>query len=291
MAKCPTCGGYVGDKVVTFEGSQRSILKNMAGAVMAPVPPRPVVMREQPPAGLPNWESHVQVPRSQAITSGLFAAPIGGVLFYGAANLVSLSSSSLELTNSGAALIGLAGAVLFGFSVAWWKWEVKQNKYDGLLYRVEEWTGMDLNGDETIGEPEAQPSPVVQVETVDPSGRPRQIAEFEIDLPRFQTLARLIVEDEMSFSERTALEAGFSREEWVKLREEFIKHGWVTWKHPREPKQGLILRKQGVSVLEKVLSSPLLGDGIPQNSVGSTHARNGTHESGSNYERFEHIER
>lgn len=269
MGKCPTCGGYVKDnKTATFESSQR--LKNAAASVMAPViPPRPVIMREAPPAGLPNWESHVQVPRSQAITSGLFAAPIGGILFYGFANLISLSSTSFELTNSGLLVWGLSGAFLFGFSVAWWKWEVKQNKYDGLLYRVEEWTGMDLNGDEIIGEPEAQPSSVVQVETVDPGGRPRQIAEFEIDLPRFQVLARLIVEDEKSFSERTALEAGFSREEWVKLREEFIKHGWVTWKHPREPKQGLLLRKQGSSVLKKVLTSPLLGEGVPQNGVGS----------------------
>jgi hypothetical protein len=206
------------------------------------------------------------------------------VIFYGLANVVSAGLPDFELTNSGLFVWGLSGALLFGFSVAWWKWEVKQNKYDGLLYQAETWTGVDLNGDEVIGEP--QPKPVVQVETVDPNGVPRQIAEFEIDMDRLQTLARLIIEDGKSFSERTALEAGLSREEWVKLREEFIKHGWVTWKHPREPKQGLALRRQGESVIKKFLPPTLLPATVSQNGVGGTHAAAHTHGTGNLSQRY-----
>lgn len=255
--------------------------------VAAPAFPQPGIANEQP-AGLPGWDSHVKIPLRQAMISGLLDAPAGLAIGLGVGLTIALTvdlASKDTLAPIAYILITGGGAAIGGTisfcRIAKKEWPKRLSKYDALLW-AEDVTGFDLDGDGEVGEPAASR---VEVE-IQEKGIPREIETLEIDLPRLQALARLIILDKEAFSQRTAAKAGISRdEEWIPLRDKLITRRWAAWKIQGAPTQGVVLKPKGEAIF-KALLSPALGDGS-RNNVSSTHPPAPAHQ---NYERFEHIE-
>lgn len=288
--RCPNCGMIHAieeePKTGTFENRvKRPTFKT--GALAGSFPQQPDITEQ--PTGLPNWDSHVKIPLRQAVIFGLFDAPLGvGIGLVGGASLAMLFNVGSEdsLTLWGYALfIGAGGAIggLIAISQGAKKhWPERLAAYDALLW-IEEFTGFDLNGDGEIGEPGASR---VEVE-IQEKGIPREIDTLDISPDKLQKLAYLILIDKEGFSERTAAKAGISRdEEWKPFRDKLITRRWAKWNHPTETRQGVSLTPKGVAILGAVLR----GDEGQINVLG-THPRTPTQGNGTNYERFEYIER
>lgn len=283
--RCPNCGlshdvDEPKPKLNTFENRVRRHFRTDAAAVS--MPQQGVV--SQTPAGLPNRETHVAVPFDQAKITGFFAGPVGGVVVYIAVSVID-AAPTLEITPWGKVAAVVCGTIATGFSVAGLMWLKRLSVYDGLLW-IEEITGLDLNGDEQIGEP-----PVNKVEVeITKNGIPRQIEEFETDLERFRALAQLVLIYGKSFSEETASEAGYTRKEWVKIRDKFIGRKYAVWSNTKHHKQGVSLARLGVAILQKFLPPTLPVAGMPQNSPAGTNVGEPTNAlSGNLYEKYEHI--
>lgn len=288
--RCPHCGilyTIEEPKTVTFESSQR--LRNVAGMAIPTAPPMGASpgfsARRETPAYLPSTEAHISIPFRQSMIFGLFKAPVGGAVAGGLAYLLDTASKSLELTNWGYIAVTGAGMLIVGFWVASQKWESRLGFYDSLLWKTEEASQIDIDGDGHIGQPEAPHRVEVEIQE---KGIPREIDTVEIDLPRLRALARLVIVDKEGFSGRTAAKAGISREEeWVPFRDKLIGRRWAAWRVPGSPKKGIVLLPKGEAILKAILPPTLPDDGVYQN-VGPTP----THpHPPSNYERFEHIER
>lgn len=286
--RCPNCGvtHTVEEKkkrTVDFESKLKS-----AALAMAPIH-QPAVTREAP-AGLPSMDTHVRIPLRQAMISGLLDAPIGFVIGAGSglllAVIIDITPVNIAFTGYGLAAIsgggGLVGGLIAFCRTAKKEWPERLGIYDNLLWRIEDLTGWDLDGDNEIGEPG---SPRVDIEFQE-KGIPRETETLDIDLPRLTVLAGLIVLDGKSFSERTAGEAGISREEWLPLRDKLIDRRWAKWNHPTETKQGVSLQPKGKAILRSIL-----GGDEGQKSLLGTHPRTPTNGNGNNYERLEYIER
>jgi hypothetical protein len=286
--RCPSCGvlhAVEKPKTNIFENRVRRGFRTDA---LSPTFPQGGIATEQP-AGLPSMDTHVKIPFRQTVIYGLFDAPTGAAIGLGAGLSVALlvdAASGDSLTFAAYALI-TAGGGLIGGTVSFCRaakaeWPKRLSAYDALLW-MEEVTGLDLDGDGEVGEPGANR---VEVE-IQEKGVPREIDTLDISANKLQRLAYLILIDKESFSERTAAKAGISREEeWVPFRDKLITRRWAKWKHPTEPKQGAALTPKGLAILRAVLAG---GEG--QINVPGTHPRSPTHGNGSNYERFEHIER
>jgi hypothetical protein len=286
--RCPHCGRSINQKTHTFENRVKRPFKV---DTLAPTYPQMSggLVKEQP-AGLPSMDTHVKIPFRQTMIYGLFDAPVGvaiglgaglsAALLVDAASLDSLTLSAYALVIGGGGLLG--GTVSF-CRAAKREWPNRLNVYDALLW-IEEVTGLDLDGDGEIGEPEqARTIPVEFTE----KGVPREIDTLEIDMIKAVTLARLLIIEGKSFSERTAADAGLARaEEWVPLREKLISRRWAKWNHPTNPKGGVSLTPKGVALFQAILNQ----DG-GLSLMGSTHPAAPTHANGNNYERYEPIER
>lgn len=243
---CPNCGIYhtIPD---TFENRIRRPFK---ADVMAPALPSPST--NYAPAGQPNRETHVAVPFDQAKITGFFAAPLGGVVAYGIVMVID-ATPSIEITSWGKVAVTLCGVIVTGFSVAGWMWFRRLGVYDGLLWTVEETTGLDLDGDGEVGE---LVSEVVRIELTDHNGIPRLIADFNTDRERFTELARLVLEGK-GFSEETAKKAGYTRKEWEAIRNKFMELNAATWKNRKHHNQGIDITGRGADIFKGLLPPAL----------------------------------
>ncbi len=279
--RCPNCGMVHNtiDKTATFES--RVKLPNVAAIIESPAG---YSARRETPTYLPSTEAHISIPFRQSMIFGLFKAPVGGAAAYTLAYIADTASKSLELTGWGYIAVTGAGMLIVGFWVASQKWESRLGFYDSLLWKVEEASQMDLDGDGEIGEPQALHRVEVEIQE---KGIPREIDTIELDEVRLTKFARLIILEGKSFSGRTAFEAGISREEeWVPFRDKLIGRRWAAWKIPGSPKKGVELTPKGTAILKALLPSTL-GSGISKNgeSIPPTHTQR------TNYERYEPIER
>lgn len=271
MAKtrCPHCGALYTleePKTYTFESSRKLPNMAMAPPMQAPAsPPSGLVSaRRETPAYLPSRETHLDLPLAQAYAFGRFVAPIGfvigcGIGFVAAVltDVVMAGVRDANLTGWGyvgvIALFGLGGGVIAFFWEAKMKFPERLGLYDGLLWRTEEATGRDIDGDGHVGEPPAE-APTVKVEIVQQNGVPRKLEDLPVDLLRLKKLAYLYVVDKKGFSEATAKEAGIGRDDFTNLREVLIKQKWAKWKHPTEPRQGVEVSREGMNIFRTILS-------------------------------------
>lgn len=298
MGKCPTCGGYVKDSsVVTFES--RAKMPNVAGMAIpqAPTGPPPgFSARRETPTYLPSRETHLDLPLAQAYAFARFVAPIGlvigsigGLVAGVVVDLVMAGVRDTNLTGWGyvgiIGLCGVGGAIIAFFWEAKGKFPERLELYDGLLWKAEEVTGRDIDGDGQIGEPEVKRGSKVTIEFTE-KGIPREIDDLEVDPNKLLALAYLIIKDKEAFSERTAAKAGMSRdEEWKPFRNKLISRRWAKWKHPSEPKQGVELTPKGAALFRAILD-----EGKGQNSATVPTHPQPTNGSSSNYERYVPIE-
>jgi hypothetical protein len=275
MAKkvlCPNCGVYheLPDepKSSTFESRTRRGFKIDA---MAPTMQQSGIVNEQP-TGLPGWDSHVKIPLRQAVIFGLFDAPVGvGIGLVGGVGLAMLfnAASRDNLAPWGYVVFIGAGGAIGGLIAlcqeAKKRWPERLEIYDALLW-VEEVTGIDLDGDGEIGEPEPE---ILRIELQDQQGRPRIIAELDTDRERFAELARLAVTLNLGFSEEVARQAGYNRKEWVKVRDKFIELEAARWKNAKNHKEGCYLIGNGFKLFGKVLPTPLPAGDALKNTLGT----------------------
>lgn len=298
MGKCKHCGQEIRENY-TFENSQK--LRNVATAI-SPSPPAGspgFSARRETPAYLPSRETHLDLPLSQAYAFGRFMAPIGfvigavgGSVFAIGLDLLMAGMRDTSLTTWGyvgiIGLCGLGGGVIAFFWEAKEKFPERLERYDALLYKIEEATGKDIDGDGYIGQPEAPHRVEVELRR---NGKPWKFESLEVDPDKLISLARLVANGQ-SFAERTASDCGISRKKFNGLRDKFVSRGLATWKGEPGSTEGLELTDDGVDTIAEIATTPLPRSYRQGENYGdSTHARSRTHVDGSNYERFEHIER
>lgn len=250
--KCPHCGKSIN---LIAEGQKR---RNVGGAVFASSQKllSAAAAATHPPAGvpshLPNRESHIFVPLTQAVITGLFIGSIGGVTMF-AIGLAGDLSFDYALSYS-----CYTGVVCF-LVVAAWQWSRRLNAYDSLLWKAEQATGWDINQDGEIGRPEPQ---MVRVELKEENAARWQFADLAIEPTKLKELARAFLVGK-SFSERVAVDCGLTQEQFRELRDKFIDRQWAQWNHPTRRQQGVSLTHRGRAVLQTIAHSagPVVGNG------------------------------
>jgi len=143
-----------------------------------------------------------------------------------------------------------------GLVVALWRYFGLMSVARSLLEVVETITQADINDDGQVGPPQRQ---VVSVEVKNESGQRWQFADLPGSPQAVQGLAVAVLAGE-SFSERSAVSAGLTQEDFRSLRDLFLDRGWCEWNHPTRKQQGLKLLRSGRSVLRAIAYSPLPQD-------------------------------
>ncbi len=283
--RCPNCGMVhsIENKSHTFES--RAKLPNVAAAIDHPAAPGYSARRETP-AYLPSTEAHISIPFRQSMIFGLFKAPVGGVAAYSLAYIADTASKSLELTTWGYLAVTGAGMLIVGFWVASQKWESRLGFYDSLLWKVEEASQMDIDGDGEIGEPAAPHRVEVELRR---NGKPWKFESLEIEPDKLIKLARAMANGQ-SFAERTAADCGISRKKFNGLRDKFVSRGLANWKGEPGSTEGVELTDDGLDTIAEIATTPLpRSQRQGENTGGILHAPKPTQDNDSNYERFDHI--
>lgn len=193
------------------------------------------------PARPASLESDVKVPLAQA-------AITGGVAIIGIGMLALAFHWPIVIAPA------VGGGV---FILAW---VVLLIDHRSLLKTIETIINRDLDGDKRVG-PVAMPP--VRVEYHEHEEQRDRTVFSDLPVPRragpagLITFARAVALQGDTFSERTAGDHGYTREEWQELRDEFIEQAWAAWNHPNEPRQGVTLLRAGQMVLRKVAASPM----------------------------------
>jgi len=146
-----------------------------------------------------------------------------------------------------------------GMAVLGLTWTLFLNDHRSLLRVVEHVVNKDLDGDGYKGPP--PPTPTVRVEYRERDDQHDRTVFSDLPTPR-RGYAGLVyfakdVTKGSSFSERVAIDHGYTRDGWQDLRDEFIAQGWATWNHPDEPRQGVTLLRAGNMVLRQVASGSI----------------------------------
>lgn len=277
MAKvrCPHCRRWhdTGPKqTITFQSVVKQPYKNAASAAI----PLSTGYKETP-VNMPTLPSHIYVPLADMLVSAALLSPAGILLGVGGAWLVATSGDT-RLTTAGYVVSGLAGWGAMFWLSSIHQWFGHRGFYRGLLFTAEEYFQADIDGDGNIGEPEPPPK-VVEVE-LRRNGLPWKFESLEISRDKLIKLARAVASGQ-SFSNRTALDAGISREDFVKLRDKFVSRGLATWKGEPGSTQGVELTDDGLDTIAEIATTPLprAGRGSNENRGYSAHPLNPTHEN------------
>ena len=247
--KCPHCNNKIIVEIKRPKSRARSATFESAQAISTPVPIAPGQRStvSETPAHLPTRESHVVVPFQQALITGALWGPVGGIG-------VGLGTSYFFDLKTGWAIVsgvvGFAGMIWLVMIVQWGK---NTRAYNDLLWKVEEWTGLDINRDETVGNPEPQ-TVRIEMQEQSPQGQRWQFADLPVSRDKLRAMADNVVELGDSFSERTAKAVGMTQDEFRSLRDEFIVRGWAAWNHPTRKQQGVTLTRGGIFVLKQILA-------------------------------------
>lgn len=115
-----------------------------------------------------------------------------------------------------------------------------------------------IKNEKPPSEDDRRPPPPVRIEYHEGNDQRDRTVFSDLPVPNktkyagLITFARAVALQGDSFSERTANEHGYTRDEWKALRDEFIKQKWASWNHPTEERQGVMLLRAGQMVLRKV---------------------------------------
>jgi hypothetical protein len=216
-------------------------------------------------AGLPPFQSAYRstpvrppehtdwtVPLMQAIVTGLLVGLPAG---WGVAWLIRRAFDVEPVT------VVWMGLFFIGSIMLVWLWRL--GAYSDLLMKVEEVTGVDLSGDGQVGPPKP-PGVDVSVKHEAPGHERYEFDTLPVSSRRgyagLISYARAITQMGESFAERPANECGgYSRAEWIELRDKFLNHGWARWVNEQAPQQGVELTAYGMSILRRIA-----GEGMPR---------------------------
>ncbi len=172
------------------------------------------------------------------------------------------------------ALVGIPSGIIVvaAFEWPWWWLFAAPSGTTGLVWLIflfkggdtlwirERIVNKDLNKDGHVGKP-----PPLRIEYEDhEDGREREVwADFVVPYKtRYAgaiSFARGVVFQNESFSERTAADYGYTRDEWKTLRDTFIDNDWASWNHPTSEQQGVTLHGPGRVVLRRIAR-----EGVPR---------------------------
>lgn len=259
ITKCPHCqkridvsvtasGGYPKPTSgpLTLHSTSRTPFKNDAVAI-APVVPGYEV-RNESATFLPTREAHVYVPLLRSLITGCYWGVIGGSVI----TLLNMQGVWGRVGAWGSLGYGVLWGGLLFVGTSFFYWITITGKYDGLLSRVETYTGVDIDGDGEVGQPEPR---TIQVE-VD-SGKSKQWEELPGDEAALIEFAKSIISGRVTFSEDGASTSGFGVTNFRKLRDKFFKHHWAEWKDPKARNQGITLYRAGRTVLSRIAETPV----------------------------------
>lgn len=192
---------------------------------------------------LHTYQAAVGVPFSQALIS---AGIVGG----GIMALAWLFEAS-EPWKWGLVTACLTLAVIWFFNQRHWL----------NLTKLEEWTGIELDGNPGIGEP----PPVVRIDLTRKVGSTRQTQFLEIPCSpeQLKALAVGIVNRRQPFAGRVWSGKGktFSDGEFRELRSYLIKKDLITQASNKDERGGYVFTRDGIQMLRDYLPSPADDDG------------------------------
>lgn len=201
--KCPLCGSTVGG---VSAGWQRSNVQAFASGAISVAPG--VRYSRTEPARKASLESDVTVPLLQSLATGVFAGVVSGAI-----------SSIIDWNEP--AIVGLATAALSSGLV----WAALVRDHNASLWKIEEITGVDLDGDGIAGKPAPAPekksSPMMVFS-------PTEIQRQNTDRARFETFVQDCArETGQNYWEQTR---GIERGDYMTWRDTLVRLGWARWR-------------------------------------------------------------
>jgi len=131
-------------------------------------------------------------------------------------------------------------------------WLLSLARWHKWVYKLEELTGLNLNGDPYVG-----PPPTVRVEIREEEGRKGTIARLPATEAQLYELARALVKGAtFSIEDWTGQGRPFSKDEFMLLRTEMIDRNLVEWNNPRSHSRGMSLTKTGWAVMRYLAQTP-----------------------------------
>jgi hypothetical protein len=185
-----------------------------------------------------NFENAVLIPLVQSAVTGFLA---GGA--------VGATAWILDAEHP----LSLAGASwIVATYIAWLAYRA------GWQYRLERVLGIDLTGDDVIGEPVEEsaslpaPTPKVRVEISKDDGRGVEWLDLPVDYERLVMFSREMTKGAtFSYASLAGRDKLFSRPEFEILRDAFLKRGFARWINPHSRNQGVELTGKGRALIRQ----------------------------------------
>lgn len=193
------------------------------------------------PAREGNLHSDVLVPLAQASITGVLVASV-------------LSIATYLLITTSAVIVGYL-FVVASVSITAGLWIRLMSNRNRLLWKIERITGKDFDGDGYVGEPDTLR---IEVSTTNEHGfRSLEFLDVPGDARRFRQFACAVLNGKpVSQSGWTGNGGLYTRREFIALRDELLKRGWLVWRNPHAPAQGVTLTAKGRRALEEVCKAP-----------------------------------
>lgn len=201
-----------------------------------------MVLYKQEPAKRPsNMETDAWIPAVQAAIVAAAWAVVAGLMLGG----------GLALTGGpwwvGVPIAFVVLAVLFALQVTG---SIQERQR--LLWKLEERTQQDGNGDGTVGQPARFQ---VELWRRNEQGQVQgmQLVDFGVEEERARALAKGVLAGRaLSEAEWTGNGRPFSRRELRGIRSELLERGLLEWRNVRAPAQGVQLTAAGRAVFERL---------------------------------------
>lgn len=138
----------------------------------------------------------------------------------------------------------------------WLLWEWRRI----VIYRLEEMTRRDLDGDYQVG----PPAQTIRIELTENNGQTGRFIELPGGAENLAEMARgVLAGASLSESSWTGKGKPFSRGVFAEVKNELIRRGLATWNSPGTTARGISLNAAGRAVFRKLADSPTLFDEPP----------------------------
>jgi hypothetical protein len=170
----------------------------------------------------------VTIPFYQSVISGLLAGILVAILLY------ALGVKAKWI------LIGFAMTWISVTAIVWW---VRLRDWQALIWNMEQQLGIDLTGDQVIGQPV-----IIRAEVSRNGGANKTYANLE-GRQLHEFLNAILTGETISEARWTPAKNGFSKSEYWRVVSELIRAGVLRWKNDQAHDQGVILTGDGREIL------------------------------------------
>ena len=192
------------------------------------------------PAREGNLHSDVLVPIAQASITGVLVASV-------------LSIATFLFITTSATVVGYL-FIVASVSITAGLWIRLMSDRNRLLWKIERITGKDFDGDGYVGEPETLR---IELSSVDEHGAHIEFLNIPGDGQRFKEFACGVLNGKaISTASWTGRGGIYSRREFNELRDALLNRGWLMWRNPHAPVQGVMLTRKGREAFERICSKP-----------------------------------